>query len=62
MERPKALDMEDDRRRREKRRDGKSRSRRPGHQLDVIDKLDVTSIFGTGCKFLADMMTVSVYG
>ena len=26
-----------------------SKSKKPGH-LDVIDKLDVTSIYGTGCK------------
>ncbi|GAM39232.1 hypothetical protein TCE0_034f10604 [Talaromyces pinophilus] len=56
MERPKAMDPEDERRRRERRhrerereRDGKPRSKRaPGYRLDVIDKLDVTSIFGTG--------------
>ncbi|KAL2794501.1 Pal1 cell morphology protein-domain-containing protein [Aspergillus keveii] len=58
MERtPKLLDDEDERRRRERRRrerearhkDGKSRSsRKPGYQLDIIDKLDVTSIYGTG--------------
>lgn len=53
MEKPKAMDSEEEKRRRERRnRDGKSRSKRPpGHRLDVIDKLDVTSIFGTGCKF-----------
>lgn len=59
MERPKAMDPEDERRRRERRhrerereRDGKPRSKRaPGYRLDVIDKLDVTSIFGTGCRF-----------
>jgi hypothetical protein len=60
MERtPKLLDDEDERRRRERRRrerearhkDGKSRSsRKPGYQLDIIDKLDVTSIYGTGSK------------
>lgn len=52
MERPKGLDPEDERRRRERRqRDGKIRAKRtPGYALDVIDKLDVTSIFGTGCK------------
>ncbi|KAL2867285.1 Pal1 family protein [Aspergillus lucknowensis] len=57
MERtPKLLDDDDERRRRERRRrerearhkDGKSRSRKPGYQLDIIDKLDVTSIYGTG--------------
>lgn len=54
------MDPEDERRRRERRhrereRDGKPRSKRtPGYQLDVIDKLDVTSIFGTGRKFFPD--------
>lgn len=61
MERPqKPLDPEDEKRRRERRhrerearhRDGKSRSSKktPSHRLDIIDKLDVTSIYGTGCK------------
>lgn len=60
MERtPKLLDDDDgERRRRERRRreregrhkDGKSRSSRKGYQLDIIDKLDVTSIYGTGSK------------
>ncbi|KAF9888145.1 hypothetical protein FE257_009281 [Aspergillus nanangensis] len=57
MERtPKLLDTEDDRRRRERRRrerearhkDGKPRSKKHNYQLDIIDKLDVTSIYGTG--------------
>ncbi|KAL2834854.1 Pal1 cell morphology protein-domain-containing protein [Aspergillus cavernicola] len=57
MERtPKLLDDDDERRRRERRRrerearhrDGKSRSKKPAYQLDIIDKLDVTSIYGTG--------------
>ncbi|KAL3482234.1 Pal1 cell morphology protein-domain-containing protein [Aspergillus californicus] len=57
MERPKHLDPDDERRRRERRRrerearhkDGKSRSsKKPAYQLDIIDKLDVTSIYGTG--------------
>ncbi|KAJ9294509.1 hypothetical protein DTO271G3_6777 [Paecilomyces variotii] len=59
MERPqKPLDPEDEKRRRERRhrerearhRDGKSRSSKktPSHRLDIIDKLDVTSIYGTG--------------
>lgn len=47
----KLLDPNDDRRRRERRhrdskRDGKPRG--PSRRLDVIDKLDVTSIYGTG--------------
>ncbi|KAE8351709.1 Pal1 cell morphology protein-domain-containing protein [Aspergillus coremiiformis] len=57
MERPKLLDPEDERRRRERRRreregrqrDGKPRSsKKNNYQLDIIDKLDVTSIYGTG--------------
>lgn len=61
MERtPKLLDPEDDRRRRERRRreregrhrDGKSRSKKTNYQLDIIDKLDVTSIYGTGSKHM----------
>lgn len=59
MERtPKLLDTDEDRRRRERRRrdregrhrDGKPRSRKPHYQLDIIDKLDVTSIYGTGSE------------
>ncbi|KAL4966015.1 Pal1 family protein [Aspergillus stella-maris] len=57
MERtPKLLDDEDERRRRERRRreregrskDGKSRSKNKNYHMDIIDKLDVTSIYGTG--------------
>ncbi|KAE8150242.1 Pal1 cell morphology protein-domain-containing protein [Aspergillus avenaceus] len=57
MERPKVMDPEDERRRRERRRreregrtkDGKPRSsKKANYQLDIIDKLDVTSIYGTG--------------
>ncbi|KAI9852385.1 MAG: hypothetical protein M1838_000907 [Thelocarpon superellum] len=59
----KVLDPDDERRRRERRhrdskyRDGKSRekgargsprAKKPNQRLDVIDKLDVTSIYGTG--------------
>lgn len=60
MERtPKLLDSEDERRRKERRRrerearhrDGRSRSKRPHYQLDIIDKLDVTSIYGTGSEY-----------
>lgn len=47
------------RREREKRhreRDGKdSKSRKPPKNLDIIDKLDVTSIYGTGRKSLFDI-------
>ncbi|KAJ5106043.1 hypothetical protein NUU61_003390 [Penicillium alfredii] len=52
----KLFDDDDERRRRERRhrdregrhRDGKHRSSRKNRQLDIIDKLDVTSIYGTG--------------
>lgn len=47
-----------ERRAREKGRDIKSgtssssgRPKKPSHRLDVIDKLDVTSIYGMGCGF-----------
>lgn len=58
---PKLLDADDEKRRRERRRrerearhrDGKSsRSKKPHYQLDIIDKLDVTSIYGTGSECL----------
>jgi hypothetical protein len=55
------LDPEEEKKRQERRRrerrerrereakDGKPR--KPDRKLDLIDKLDVTSIYGTGCKF-----------
>jgi len=54
----KLFDDDDDKRRRERRhrdregrhRDGKSRSSRKDRRLDIIDKLDVTSIYGTGSE------------
>lgn len=53
----KLLDDDDDKRRRERRRerearhrDGKPRSSRKDRRLDIIDKLDVTSIYGTGSE------------
>lgn len=54
----KLFDDDDEKRRRERRhrerearhRDGKPRSSRRNRQLDIIDKLDVTSIYGTGSK------------
>lgn len=56
-EQRKALDAkrrERDRQRREGRdgKDGKERSKsgRPSRRLDIIDQLDATSIYGTGCK------------
>ncbi|KIY01389.1 uncharacterized protein Z520_02941 [Fonsecaea multimorphosa CBS 102226] len=50
-EKPKDLDPEAERRRRERKlREGKGsqRSKKPNARLDIIDKLDVTSIYGTG--------------
>lgn len=54
----KLFDGDDEKRRRERRhrerdgktRDGKHRSSRKNRQLDIIDKLDVTSIYGTGSE------------
>ncbi|KKY16798.1 putative protein pal1 [Phaeomoniella chlamydospora] len=51
----KSLETEEERRRRkhkerEARRRQGSKHKTPSHRLDVIDKLDVTSIFGTGGK------------
>lgn len=55
----KPLDPEEEkkkqeRRRRERRerreREAKDPKRKPDRKLDIIDKLDVTSIYGTGCK------------
>jgi hypothetical protein len=42
-----------ERERRHREREGKDpKSRKPDRKLDIIDKLDVTSIYGTGCKCL----------
>lgn len=55
-EKPKDADPEAEKRRRERRqregRDGKSSAtaKKPNRKLDIIDKLDVTSIYGTGRK------------
>ena len=65
MERPKVVDSERERRRRERHRrerearhrDGKpssrskSSSKKTPYHMDIIDKLDVTSIYGTGSEF-----------
>ena len=72
----KPLEPEEERRRRERRRcEARPRERdssgrpipvagpkgkKPSHRLDVIDKLDVTSIYGTGCK-LSQLSRIS-YG
>jgi len=49
-----SMDPEEEKRRRERKyRESKragSKSSKPNKKLDVIDKLDVTSIYGTGCK------------
>ncbi|EHY54603.1 hypothetical protein HRR83_004275 [Exophiala dermatitidis] len=50
-DKPKDLDLEAERRRKERKvRDGKGshRSKKPNAKLDIIDKLDVSSIYGTG--------------
>ena len=58
----KPLDPEEEKRRQERRRRERERrhrerdskdpkSKKPDRKLDIIDKLDVTSIYGTGCKF-----------
>lgn len=61
------MNPEEERKRRERHRrerearhrDGKgrpptsSRSKKPNKQLDIIDSLDVTSIYGTGCEYSA---------
>lgn len=50
-----AMDPEEERKRRERKyRESKrsgSKSTKPNKKLDVIDKLDVTSIYGTGCEY-----------
>jgi len=59
----KPLDPEEEKRRQERRRRDRerrhrdregssSKSKKPDRKLDIIDKLDVTSIYGTGCKQL----------
>ena len=57
----KPLDPEEEKKRQERRRrererrhreGGSSKSRKADRKLDVIDKLDVTSIYGTGCRYL----------
>lgn len=53
-DRTKPMDEEERRRRDRKNRESKrtgSRSTRPNKKLDVIDKLDVTSIYGMGCEY-----------
>lgn len=57
----KPMDSEEERKRQERRRrerrerrekEGKDpKHRKPPKNLDIIDKLDVTSIYGTGCEF-----------
>ena len=60
------LDSEDEKRRRERRhrerearhrgdvrRPQTAKSRKPSQRLDIIDQLDVTSIYGTGCMYIS---------
>lgn len=55
----KVMDAEGEKARRERRakderhKDGRTRSKKPNQRLDIIDKLDVTSIYGTGSKCFA---------
>lgn len=53
MDKP-AMDPEEEKRRKERKyRESKrptTKSGKPNKKLDVIDKLDVTSIYGTGCE------------
>ena len=66
----KTLGAEEEQRRRERRhrerearKDGKhrpptsSRSKKPNQRLDIIDSLDVTSIYGTNCKMIHRALT-----
>ena len=47
----KLLDPEEEKRREERRRrHERRRAKEPTRRLDIIDKLDVTSIYGMGCK------------
>ena len=49
------LDPEREKRRQDrKRREERRAAKGPSKRLDVIDKLDVSSIFGTGCTFSAN--------
>lgn len=65
----KLLDPEDEKRRHERRqRDAKrhgeskhGKSKVPSRRLDVIDKLDVTSIYGTGRESLPRHMVLFIY-
>lgn len=47
----KLLDPEDEKRREERRRRHERRKPKPERRLDIIDKLDVTSIYGMGCEY-----------
>ena len=56
----KPLDPEEEKKRQERKRrerrprdreGSSSKSKKPDRKLDVIDKLDVTSIYGTGCEY-----------
>lgn len=50
----KMLDPEEERKRRERKyRESKRSGKKPPRRLDTIDKLDVTSIYGTGCECFA---------
>ena len=59
-EKPSALDPEEEKKRRERKyRESKysKGSKKPSKRLDLIDRLDVTSIYGTGREFVTISMT-----
>ena len=37
----------------------KSRSKKPSQRLDIIDNLDLTSIYGKGCTYLPPTLKLS---
>jgi hypothetical protein len=66
------LDPEEEKKRQERKRRERERrhreraekdpkSRKPDRKLDIIDKLDVTSIYGTGCKCLRLKVVLNKY-
>jgi hypothetical protein len=50
-DKPNSLDTDEEKRRRERKyRESKyGKAKKPSKKLDIIDRLDVTSIYGTGC-------------
>lgn len=66
----KLLDPEEEKKRQERRRRERrhrereaakgSKSKKPDRKLDIIDQLDATSIYGTGCKYPALHLGISI--